>query len=118
MSFASDLDDFVEVEIPKLHSENVTRVEEYVYNRILSTSPVDTGAYRANHNRSEGKPDYSFSKSTTHGRQSAPFTRDGLVSLFVSNGAPYAKALEDGHSDQGKHIYASAYQSAKAKFAI
>lgn len=118
MTFKADLDTFTQVTVAKLHRANLASIEDYVYNFIVSTSPVDEGAYRANHHRTEGSPDASFDINKKSGKEPSPVGESGFKVFFVTNGAPYAQALENGHSDQGKHIYAAAYQAAKAKYQL
>ena len=118
MSFKADLDKFMKVEVITAHTENVEQVEDYVYNQVVAKSPVKSGAYRANHNRTSNSPDYSFSKSKTSGREPAP-TGGKFPVFYVANGAPYAKRLEEGHSQQAPGgIYGLAANSAKAKFGL
>ena len=118
MSLSSELKNFIKTEIPKQHAIVVGNVEDYVYNFIIAHSPVDTGAYRANHHRTADSPNYSFDKNKTNNKEPKPVITNGFKTFYVANGAPYAQALEEGHSDQGKHIYGVAYSSAKAKFRL
>ena len=117
MSFAQDVDKFM-LEVETLHTENVEAVEDYVYNQIRAKSPVDSGAYKANHNRSNDSPDYSWSPNKTSGQAPAP-TGGKFPAFFVATGCPYAGALENGHSTQHPSPnYGLAYASAKAKFGL
>lgn len=109
---------FMEIEVPKVFTKEVAAIEDYLYNFIISTSPVDTGAYRANHHRTADSPNFSFNPAKTSGKEPSPVGNDGFRKFYIANGAPYAQALEDGHSEQGKHIYANAFQSAKVKFGL
>lgn len=107
-------------DIAKVHAENTMKIEDYLYNFLLSNSPVDTGAYRANHNRSADKPDPSFNERVTFKIEPQPLVK-GYKSLFITNGAPYAERLEEGWSDQapdapGGAIYGRALHSASVKF--
>lgn len=110
---------FFEDETKKQYVKNLTGVENYVYNQLRAKSPVDSGAYRSNHNRSLGSPVYDFSKGKTNSVQPAPVASGTFFNMYVSNGAPYATKIEEGHSGQAPSgVYALAYDSAKAKYGL
>ena len=118
MSFQSDINDFIKVQVPKQHAEVVGNVEDYVYNFVVLKAPRASGAFQANHHRTEGKPNYSFDKNITSNREPSPVKDDGFKKFFVANGAPYAKRLEEEWSTQGSHMFAVAYSSAKSKYGL
>lgn len=110
---------FFENENNKIHKQNIATVENYVYNQLRAKSPVDSGAYRSNHNRTIGAPLFTFRKGTTNSIQPAPVPAGTIFNMYVSNGAPYATKIEEGHSGQAPSgVYSLAYQSAKNKYGI
>lgn len=114
MSFSSDAKGFIS-ELAIKHAENVHNTEKALYSQIVLRSPVDTGAYRANHNRSADLPNFSFNKNKTSGTSSPPPKSKNLV-YYISNGAPYANGIEHGGSKQaGKGVYGVSANSIKAR---
>ena len=83
-SFKQSLDQFG-IEVQTLHAKNVEQVEDYVYNMVRARSPVDLGAYKANHNRSSDKPNYYWDEDKRSGREPAP-TGGKFPTFFVSTG--------------------------------
>jgi hypothetical protein len=75
-----------------------------IFKAVVLKSPVDTGRFRANWNISADVPDYSTTPSTIKARGGAEaaralsFPSGGVV--YLSNGLPYARVLEDGSSKQ------------------
>lgn len=79
-----------------------------VFDFCVANSPLDTGSYRASWRFSEGAPDYYWAGRFPRGmgviappprppeKASTKFYRK----FFISNGSPYAKALEYGWSEQ------------------
>ena len=117
MGFAQDLDKFM-LEVDTQHTENVEAVEDYTYNQVRAKSPVDSGAYRSSHNRSNGSPDFSWNPNKKSSVEPAP-TGGKYPVFYISTGCPYAGALENGHSQQAPGgVYGLAYGSAKGKFGI
>ena len=115
MGFAQDVDKFM-LKVENTNQEITEQVEDYVYNQIRAKSPVDSGAYRASHNRSSNAPDYSWNPNKTSGQEPAP-TGGKFPVFFVSTGCPYAGEIEGGHSTQHPSPnYGLAYASAKGKF--
>ena len=118
MSFSSDINHFFEVEVRDGFSESVGEVAGYTMSQLQAKSPVDTGAFRANHNVSVGSPDFSFSKSKTNANTTIPDVEPGEP-IFLANGAPYGSALEGGHSNQAPSgVYGLAAQSARGKYGV
>ncbi len=78
-----------------------------IFGKIITESPVDTGRFRNNWNTSLNKPNYSTTLETDQSGQKA---KDGILSviqgakveddIYLSNGLPYAKRLENGWSRQ------------------
>lgn len=78
--------------------------------RLMQKTPVDTGRARANWNASINAPDTSTNESATSAQVAAKQNEGRQViaktdfadgdDLYLTNGLPYIKALEDGHSQQ------------------
>jgi len=118
MSFAKDVDKFME-EVEEIHKENIIKVEDYTFNQIRSKSPVDTGAFKANHNRTVGRPNTSYSLSTTSSSNPPAVPSGSFFDMYIANGVPYGKYLETGSSQQAPSgVYMLAYRSAKARYGI
>lgn len=103
------------------HADNVAKIEDELYNQIVDASVVATGAYRANHNRSTGAPDYFFDKTHTFGEAPPPPLPSNIKDLvfYIANGAPYANRLENGWSDRRPNgIYKIAFNSVKSRFRL
>jgi len=77
-----------------------------VSNQMITTSPKDTGVFQANWLAALNSGDYTFDKAKTNITESQgrlTVTVGGLsndASFYFTNSSPYAKPLEDGHSDQ------------------
>ncbi len=71
--------------------------------RLISRSPIDTGRFVSNWNYSLMTPDPGTSERvdvrTVNYLEDIPATSIGLVH-YITNGLPYANALEYGHSPQ------------------
>lgn len=82
----------------------IRKVTLDVFKAVVLKSPVDTGRFRANWNASLGTPDYSFTDSVQRNRGLAEAVRASTLPLgdtvYLSNGLPYARRLEDGYSQQ------------------
>jgi hypothetical protein len=82
----------------------VRKVTLEAWSRVISRSPVDTGRFRANWNASVGAPNYATTPSVeqergmTEAQKALTLPVGGIT--FLSNGLPYAQALEYGHSKQ------------------
>lgn len=76
---------------------------------VIMQSPVDTGAFRANHRVSIDADDLSYDKGN-HDQSGNKTLREGLTviasndkpysEVVIQNNLPYAERLENGHSDQ------------------
>ncbi len=77
-----------------------------IYHYCVDHSPVDSGAYRASWNISEGYPEYVWVGRQPRNSAELPEPPTPKLStkfyrtFFVTNGAPYALRLEYGWSDQ------------------
>ena len=101
------------------NANKVAEIEAFAYNALRAKSPVDTGAYRANHNRSASGPDHSFDPSKTSGEQPAPSIVVGRPMAFLAHGAPYAEPIEHWHSQQAPAgVYGVVHDMAKARFKL
>jgi len=94
--------DVVHAQVRKLTRNSAIAIHKY----CVDYSPVDSGAYRASWNISEGSPEYKWVGRQNH--WSSPLPEPAVPKLstlfyrtfYVTNGAPYALLLEQGHSDQ------------------
>jgi hypothetical protein len=82
----------------------VTEAIQEVGRRLITRSPVDTGRFVSNWRYQAGAPNILFEDAVRHvrvvndiGDIAQPAT---AFVHFVSNSAPYATALERGHSKQ------------------
>ena len=100
--FELEIREFEDQEIPRRHSELVTRIALEALEGVVSRTPVDTGFARNNWNVTLHDPPAGTTEALSpiaHGRaviQSAPPFTD----IWISNGARYIRRLEDGHSGQ------------------
>ena len=88
-----------------LRLETVARKVTFdLFKSVALKSPVDTGRFRANWNVSYGSPDISISASTNKGRADSEARKATTLPvggvIYMSNGLPYARRLENGWSDQ------------------
>lgn len=85
--------------------ETVVRKATFeVFRMVVLRTPVDTGRARANWNVSFGAPNYATSVITDQGRgvaEAAKVLRLPVGGVtWISNGLPYIRQLEHGHSKQ------------------
>ena len=120
--------------IPQVENEFVqlrNRIVAEALQLLQFGSPVDQGAYRANHRISIGDRDMTFElvagSSAPKGSidqesydreirklltENAPFTI-----VYLQNNLPYGSRLEDGHSDQaGEGVYRAAASALRSKY--
>lgn len=76
-----------------------------IFEYCVKYSPVDSGAYRASWTISDYQNDYFVGRQKPGVVLPPPPTPQHLSTKFyrtfyVSNGAPYALLIEEGHSDQ------------------
>jgi Bacteriophage HK97-gp10, putative tail-component len=89
----------------KASIETVVRRSTYeVFRKVILSSPVDTGRFRANWNVSYQALDTATTESTSAGRAQIEVNKaltlpvGGVV--YLTNGLPYARRLEYGYSSQ------------------
>jgi len=103
--------------VKKEHQKLVKDMVAFVWVQVTTSSPVDTGRYAGNHNVSSGVPNGSYnynktnpSKSVDLGRVEVTVGDDSFRTFWVSNGLPYAEALENGHSQRApRGVYGPAF---------
>lgn len=93
---------------------------------VVTTSPVDTGAFRGNHIVSINDADYSYSlemvdeagqETVNNGTSKINSVRLVYKEIIIQNNLPYAEALEDGHSKQrAEGVYGPATATLAAKY--
>ncbi len=75
-----------------------------VFGAVVLRSPVDTGRFRANWNVSFAAPDTTVTLSTNKGRADIEVSKALTLPVggvqYLTNGLPYAEALEFGSSKQ------------------
>lgn len=72
---------------------------ETIYHDVRSYSPVDTGAFQSSWHISADAPVFKYAGAVIV--QASAFSYPAkFTKLFVTNGAPYAVALEYGWSDK------------------
>ena len=88
--------------------QKAERITQKLVDEFIEMSPVYRGHFRASWNVSEGAPQFKY---TLGGSPSSPLsgprfqvrsTKDFPV-FFITNGAPYAKKLEYGSSEQAPY---------------
>lgn len=85
--------------------EEVARnVTDRVFRGVALRSPVDTGRFRANWNVSRDVPDYATTEATDQDRMFTEIAKAKAMPVggvvWMSNGLPYARRLEEGYSKQ------------------
>lgn len=118
MGWSNDFPTLFKRDVERELVAKLVEIEEYCYEQAYRRSPVLSGTYRANHNRSRGKPDFSFDWSKESGKARAPSGVKPFDVLYIANGAPYARRIEFhgwSHKASGG-VYQVAIQSARAKF--
>lgn len=71
-----------------------------LFGEIIKMTPVDTGRARGNWHINVGRPEYSISSGTRPSQPNYNLDVRGFPSVYISNGLPYMKDLEDGRSTQ------------------
>lgn len=71
-----------------------------LFGEIIKMTPVDTGRARGNWHINAGSPDYSLSTDTQPSQPNYNLDVRGFPSVYISNGLPYMRDLEDGRSTQ------------------
>ena len=87
----------------------VRKIALEAFKSVIFKSPVDTGRFKANWNVSFGSPNYTISgredktpitdwDATTKGLVYGIYDMPIGGVMYISNGLPYARRLEDGYS--------------------
>ena len=92
--------------------------------QVITRSPVDTGAYRANHRVSVNQKDMTSDVNEVSVAKAQFDALDKIATLklggilYVQNNLPYGMALENGHSKQQAPlgVYKLAFLSITAKY--
>ena len=71
-----------------------------IFGEIVKLTPVDSGRARGNWHIGAGNPEYSIGISTSPSQPNYNLDVKGFPSVYISNGLPYMKELEDGRSSQ------------------
>lgn len=93
---------------------------------VISGSPVDTGAYKANHRVTLDGVDLSYdlevkdpsgSQTLSEGEAVIGQITTPFGESVIQNNLPYGEALENGHSDQASQgTYGPAFIAVKEKY--
>lgn len=93
---------------------------------VIMSSPVDQGAYKANHRVTVDSEDYGFDPSAydPSGQTALSLGEDQIMSISegphvvrISNSIPYGEVLENGHSMQAPQgVYGPAFATLVAKY--
>ena len=122
-NFAKDLNNFGSKYLPKRSGDFFRKVTLAAYQGCITTSPVDTGRFRLSWRVSVNNVNASVSDKPEQARtyRGAPPGGNEIASsglniatatmkrskhindIYISNNLPYAKALENGHSEQAKN---------------
>lgn len=92
---------------------------------VIMQSPVDTGAFRANHRVSIDADDLSHDKASAD-KNGNETLREGLAiiganskpysEVIIQNNLPYAEVIENGRSDQAPHgVYGVTFDAVTEK---
>lgn len=94
---------------------------------VISGSPVDTGAYKANHRVTLDGVDLGYDLDAKDpGGSQAQADGEAVIGQIntpfgesvIQNGIPYGEELENGHSQQAAHgVYGVAFEAVRAKYA-
>lgn len=97
----------------------------FALQQVITRSPVDTGAYRGNHQVSIGKPDNSYDLNIKDPSGAGAYAKAGAQIakakigdvVWVQNCLPYSLRIENGWSQQAPQgVYSLAFQSLANKF--
>lgn len=101
-------------------SKETKRIAGMMLQAVIFQSPVDTGAYRANHRVSVGFEDFAQDLGVVDkaGMQTLNIGIGKIAGmptygkLYIQNNLPYAEALENGTSKQApKGVYATSFHA-------
>lgn len=90
----------------------------YALNRIISASPVDSGAYRRSHVVTVDSEDHTTQSATeAEGQAEIQSLSKPYGVLTIQSNSPYGERLEHGHSQQAPAgVYGRAVLATKARF--
>ncbi len=71
-----------------------------LFGEIVKLTPVDSGRARGNWHITAGSADFSIGSDTSPSQPNYNLNVKGFPSVYISNGLPYMKELEDGRSPQ------------------
>lgn len=102
------------LEVVAAADERVRMIAGDMLSGVVSASPVDTGAFRANHRVSVNSEDNSVGEANNSGAiKSAKF---GDV-IYIQNNLPYAERLENGWSGQAPvGVYGVTFSAVSEKY--
>lgn len=98
---------------------------------IISASPIDEGAFKGNHRVSVDGEDRAFDENEKEQGETGAYAGTAVLargvsiiegaqgpyhSITIQNNAPYAQALENGHSQQAPHgVYITSFNFVREK---
>lgn len=108
-------------------SDRQKEIAAYALAELITTSPVDQGAYKGNHRLTVNGRTFEFDpdrKDTggqatlNDGTQALGTISGAFNEVVIQNNAPYGQRLEDGWSSQGSggDYYANAFKATKERF--
>lgn len=125
MSWSRSLDAFAD-EVEKSLTQRQKDIAVFALQQVIFGSPVDQGAYKGNHRVTINGTtlDYSLDLKDPNGQRTLMegLQQIGSVSqpfgeVVVQNNLPYARALEDGSSQQAPGgVYTVAFNSTVQRF--
>ncbi|NAW34999.1 HK97 gp10 family phage protein [Halomonas alimentaria] len=109
--------DFLD-EIEQDLTERQKDMASFALGRIISASPVDTGAYRQSHTVSIDSEDHSTTASTeAEGKATIASLNVPYSTVYIQSNSPYGERLEHGHSQQAPAgVYGNAALATKERF--
>ena len=105
----------------KIAKKAVEEVIVEAYDSLTDKSPVDTGLFRANWNISSNEPDETVERTTNRMvntsdvRNAARAAMNSSAPIFITNGLPYARRLEYGHSQKSQGMLRRTAQKLKLR---
>lgn len=114
-------------EVEQTLSSRQKEIAAYALAELITTSPVDQGAYKGNHRLTVNGRTYEFDPNKTdtggqatlnEGMQILGTISGAFNEVVIQNNAPYSQRLEDGWSSQGSggDYYANAFNNTRERF--
>lgn len=99
---SDDIDD-VRGDVAELAREHTL----LAWNRLVDTTPVDTGTARSGWDATPGAPSLRLPPPGIYGRPNQPFLPllDPEDSYYITNNVPYIDVLNGGHSAQAPAMF-------------